>query len=90
MTIAELEAILAARGLTAVREEYIKKEWCAIQGWPRLGRKQGDTPIVVLRVKNPLHGKDLCFDFHECKGDLVLWNMFYSDFMRFMFGHIFS
>ena len=78
MIIAELETILAARGLTAVREEYTTKEWYAIQGWPRPGRKQGDTPIVVLRVKNPLHGKDLCFDFHESKGDLVLWNMYFG------------
>ena len=78
MTIAELETVLAARGLTAVREEYTTKEWYAIQGWPRPGRKQGDTPIVVLRVKNPLHGKDLCFDFHESKGDLVLWNMYFG------------
>ena len=78
MTIAELETVLAARGLTAVREEYTTKEWWAIQGWPRPGRKQGDTPIAVLRVKNPLHGKDLCFDFHESKGDLVLWNMYFG------------
>jgi hypothetical protein len=80
MIIAELETVLAARGLTAVREEYTTKEWYAIQGWPRPGRKQGDTPIVVLRVKNPLHGKDLCFDFHESKGDLVLWNMYFGGY----------
>ena len=80
MTIAELETVLAARGLTAMREEYTTKEWYAIQGWPRPGRKQGDTPIVVLRVKNPLHGKDLCFDFHESKGDLVLWNMYFGGY----------
>lgn len=80
MTIAELETILVARGLTAVREDYTTKEWCAIQGWPRPSRKQGDTPVVVLRVKNPLHGKDLCFDFHECTGDLVLWNMYFGGY----------
>lgn len=80
MTIAELETVLAARGLTAVREDYTTKEWCAIQGWPRPSRKQGDTPVVVLRVKNPLHGKDLCFDFHECTGDLVLWNMYFGGY----------
>ena len=80
MTIAELETLLAARGLTAVREDYTVREWCAIQGWPRPGRKQGDTPIVVLRVKNPLHGKDLCFDFHASKGDLVLWNMYFGGY----------
>ena len=80
MTIAELETILVARGLTAMREDYTTKEWCAIQGWPRPSRKQGDTPVVVLRVKNPLHGKDLCFDFHECTGDLVLWNMYFGGY----------
>ena len=80
MIIAELETVLAARGLTAMREEYTTKEWYAIQGWPRPGRKQGDTPIVVLRVKNPLHGKDLCFDFHRNNGDLVLWNMYFGDY----------
>ncbi len=80
MTIAELETTLAARGLTAVREDYTTKEWYAIRGWPRPNRKQGDTPIVVLRVKNPLHGRDLCFDFHWNKGELVLWNMYFGDY----------
>jgi hypothetical protein len=80
MTIAELETVLAARGLTAVREEYTTKEWWAIQGWPRPGRKQGDTPIVVLRVKNPLHGKDLCFEFPWNKGNFLLWNMYFGDY----------
>ena len=80
MTIAELETILVARGLTAVREDYTTKEWYAIQGWPKPNRKQGDTPIVVLRVKNPLHGRDLCFDFYWNKGDLVLWNMYFGGY----------
>ena len=46
MTIAELETVLAARGLTAMREEYTTREWYAIQGWPRPGRKQGDTGLT--------------------------------------------
>ena len=80
MTIAELETVLAARGLTAVREDYTTKEWYSLQGWPRPGRKQGDTPIVVLRVKNPLHGKDLCFEFPWNKGNFLLWNMYFGDY----------
>ena len=88
MTIAELETLLAARGLTAVREDYTVREWCAIQGWPRPDRKQGDAPVVILRVKNPLHGKDLCFEIHSIKGDLALWNMYFGgyDFEWFNYG----
>ena len=80
LTIPELEAILATRGLTAVREDYTERDWCAIQGWPRLGRKQGDAPVVILRVKNPLHGKDLCFDLRRIRGDLALWNMYFGGY----------
>ncbi len=80
MTIPELEAILAARGLTAMREDYTTKDWYAIRDWPRPSRKQGDTPIPVMQVMNPLHGKDLCFDFYWHNGDYVLWNMYFGDY----------
>ena len=90
VTIPDLEALLAARGLTAVREEYTTKEWYAIQGWPRPGRKQGDAPVVILRVKNPLHGKDLCFDLRQIRGDLVLWNMYFGDYDYEWFNDRFS
>ena len=80
MTIAELEAILSARGLTAVREEYTVKEWCAMRGWPRPNLKQADAPVTVLRVKNPLHSKDLYFHFREADGGLVLWNMYFGSY----------
>lgn len=80
MTIPELEAILSARGLTAVREDYTMREWYAIQGWPRPSRKQANTPVAVLRARNPLHGKDLRFDLRWIKGDFVLWNMYFGDY----------
>lgn len=80
MTIPDLEAILSARGLTAVREDYTKKEWYAIQGWPGPSRKQANTPVAVLRVRNPLHGKDFRFDFFWRDNDFLLWDMYFGNY----------
>lgn len=36
--------------------------------------------MMVLRVKKPLHGKDLCFEFYRHGQDFVLWNMYFGDY----------
>jgi hypothetical protein len=87
LTIPELEAILATRGLTAVREEYAtERDYCITKGWNP--KHASTTPMVFLHVKNPYHEYGLSFLFFiRENGVSDFWDMYFGDYTYELFNY---
>lgn len=84
MTVAELEALLSAKGLAVTRHDFAtERDYYVFRGWNL--RHAKDHPVTLLTAENPHHAKHLYFDFHPQNGQPCLYDMDFGDYSYELF-----